>query len=264
MRALSCKNRVIKSVFVVIAALLCLISFCACNATEQEGSSAERRLYLLGFSYGEDGVVNAVVSISGGEELDCFATMLSDPKPQGAFYYSSRTTIVLHPDTIYSAVRGAMSQEDWSYNGIEYNRLKVVFRYDTIYKSVKSDGQIQVSGRYHLHSFPLDEGDSEFQVGLTRKSPNSAAWYGALAAGGVALAVALTVTFAVLIKRRKKDGTLVLQDDEDAEDEAKDGEDLSADDKESETVSVEGKEDEPTSSDGKEDKEKDIVADGGV
>ena len=95
---------------------------------------------------------------------------------------------------IFSAVEETLAQDGTLLNGQEYSTLKVIYDYDTIYKSIKSEGvRTKVSGNY-VHSFEVDK--TPFNTQLTRVMPRQSVWYGVAIAGAVViLAVALTLTY---------------------------------------------------------------------
>lgn len=128
----------------------------------------------------------------------CGAVWHSEKRKDGAFYNVTETTVTLAPDSIFSAVKESVPQEDLVYNDVEYNRLKVVLRYDTIYKSIKSNGEITREGQKYVHKYTLEKSLESDVFTLEMRTQNAASWYGTLL--GCALAVALVaigVTFAL-------------------------------------------------------------------
>lgn len=120
----------------------------------------------------------------------------SQRRKDGEFYFVSTTSISSNPQSIFSAVRASIPQEDLVHNDVRYNRLKVVLRYDTIYKSIKSDGEVTRKGRTYTHIFALDENLDDEIFTLEMRSPNSANWYATLV--GCALIVVLIAIVATL------------------------------------------------------------------
>lgn len=120
----------------------------------------------------------------------------SQRRKDGEFYFVSKTSISSNPQSIFSAVRASIPQEDLVHNDVRYNRLKVVLRYDTIYKSIKSDGEVTRKGRTYTHIFALDESLDNEVFTLEMRSPNSANWYATLV--GCALIVVLIAIVATL------------------------------------------------------------------
>ncbi len=128
----------------------------------------------------------------------CSAVWHSEKRKDGAFYNVSETTVTLAPDSIFSAVKESVPQEDLVHNDVEYNRLKVVLRYDTIYKSIKSNGEITREGRKYVHKYALDQSLESDVFTLEMRTQNAASWYGTLLGCAVAVAlVAIGVTFAL-------------------------------------------------------------------
>lgn len=128
----------------------------------------------------------------------CGAVWHSEKRKDGAFYNVSETTVTLAPDSIFSAVKESVPQEDLVHNDVEYNRLKVVLRYDTIYKSIKSNGEITREGRKYVHKYALDQSLESDVFTLEMRTQNAASWYGTLLGCAVAVAfVAIGVTFAL-------------------------------------------------------------------
>lgn len=122
----------------------------------------------------------------------------SEKRKDGAFYNVSETTVTLAPDSIFSAVKESVPQEDLVHNDVEYNRLKVVLRYDTIYKSIKSNGEITREGRKYVHKYALDQSLESDVFTLEMRTQNAASWYGTLLGCAVAVAlVAIGVTLAL-------------------------------------------------------------------
>ena len=109
---------------------------------------------------------------------------------------------------VYDEVLGRITDDDRIHDGVEYNHLKVVLRYDTIYKSISSDGDVAKSGRYYLHYFDFDKAQSEQTFSLHLKTQITANWYTLLIACVLVLAVVLlAVTLAIkgkLWQKKKK------------------------------------------------------------
>lgn len=225
-------KKIILTILVVALTLISAFSLFACN--EQSGEDVVRDLYIYDIEFeGDETSQNpsgeAVISDdsgentgesgeeSGGEQPServatvyvtfsktdrklegCGAVWHSEKRKDGAFYNVSETTVTLAPDSIFSAVKESVPQEDLVHNDVEYNRLKVVLRYDTIYKSIKSNGEITREGRKYVHKYALDQSLEIDVFTLEMRTQNAASWYGTLL--GCALAVALVaigVTFAL-------------------------------------------------------------------
>lgn len=225
-------KKITLTILVVALTLISAFSLFACN--EQSGEDVVRDLYIYGIEFEGDEMPQspsgeAVISDdssentgesnekNGGEQssnkvaiiyvtfsktdrkLDgCSAAWHSEKRKDGAFYNVSETTVTLAPDSIFSAVKESVPQEDLVYNDVEYNRLKVVLRYDTIYKSIKSNGEITREGQKYVHKYALEKSLESDVFTLEMRTQNAASWYGTLL--GCALAVALVaigVTFAL-------------------------------------------------------------------
>lgn len=224
-------KKITLTILVVALTLISAFSLFACN--EQDGEDAVRDLYIYGIEFEGDETQSpsgeAVISDdssentgesneeNGGEQSSekvatvyvtfsktdrklegCSAVWHSEKRKDGAFYNVSETTVTLAPDSIFSAVKESVPQEDLVYNDVEYNRLKVVLRYDTIYKSIKSNGEITREGQKYVHKYALEKSLESDVFTLEMRTQNAASWYGTLL--GCALAVALVaigVTFAL-------------------------------------------------------------------
>ena len=225
-------KKITLTILVVALTLISAFSLFACN--EQDGEDAVRDLYIYGIEFEGDETPQgpsdeAVISDdssentgesneqNGGEQssnkvaiiyvtfsktdrkLDgCSAVWHSEKRKDGAFYNVSETTVTLAPDSIFSAVKESVPQEDLVHNDVEYNCLKVVLRYDTIYKSIKSNGEITREGQKYVHKYALEKSLESDVFTLEMRTQNAASWYGTLL--GCALAVALVaigVTFAL-------------------------------------------------------------------
>ena len=225
-------KKITLTILVVALTLISAFSLFACN--EQDGEDSVRDLYIYGIEFEGDETPQspsgeAVISDdssentgesnekNGGEQssnkvaiiyvtfsktdrkLDgCSAAWHSEKRKDGAFYNVSETTVTIAPDSIFSAVKESVPQEDLVYNDVEYNRLKVVLRYDTIYKSIKSDGEITRAGRTYTHVFALDKSLENDVITLKMRSPNSANWYATLVCCALAIVlIAIVATLSV-------------------------------------------------------------------
>lgn len=217
-------KKITLTILVVALTLISAFSLFACN--EQSGEDVVRDLYIYDIEFegnetpqnpSGEAVISDDSSENGGEQPSekvatvyvtfsktdrklegCGAVWHSEKRKDGAFYNVSETTVTLAPDSIFSAVKESVPQEDLVHNDVEYNRLKVVLRYDTIYKSIKSNGEITREGRKYVHKYALDQSLGSDVFTLEMRTQNAASWYGTLL--GCALAVALVaigVTFAL-------------------------------------------------------------------
>lgn len=173
------------------------------DSSENNGESGENTGESSEESGGEQqgekvAIIHVTFSKTDRKLEGCGAVWHSEKRKDGAFYNVSETTVTLAPDSIFSAVKENVPQEDLVHNDVEYNRLKVVLRYDTIYKSIKSNGEITREGRKYVHKYALDQSLESDVFTLEMRTQNAASWYGTLL--GCALAamlVAIGVTFAL-------------------------------------------------------------------
>lgn len=189
---------VIATVFI---AALCLTLFSACNAQQPEDESeVVRDLYLKSIVFSDDETAIVYLSFAQNEDKIDGAQVLwtSEDASSGIWYKTSKTHIVADSARIFSAVKDAIPQESLINDGVQYNRLKVVIRYDTIYKSIKSDGEVESVNRVYSHFFTLDESSENQVFTLTLKSANSANWYSALIAAAIVVAAAMCALFLIV------------------------------------------------------------------
>lgn len=213
-----------KITLIILALALTLISafsLFACNKENNEDVVRDLYIYNIEFEQStenpsEEAVISDDSGESNGESSEkvaivyvtfsktdrklkgCGAVWHSEKRKDGAYYNVSETTVTLAPDSIFSAVKESVPQEDLVHNDVEYNRLKVVLRYDTIYKSIKSNGEITREGWKYVHKYALDQSLESDVFTLEMRTQNAASWYGTLL--GCALLVALAaigVTFAL-------------------------------------------------------------------
>lgn len=144
----------------------------------------------------------AYVGFAGKEEkkLPITATWETSKHDEG-FYSVTESKITLTPDSIFSAVNGTLTQDEKIYDGKEYSSLKVQLRYDTIYKIIKSEGNVKKVNKTYIHTFDLDESQSNFNTTLVLTQPKQSAWYGTLA--GCAGAVLIIIIVVSQIWRKK-------------------------------------------------------------
>lgn len=205
----------------VFASAFCLV---ACNEQQEDEGDITRDLYVYTIAFEDAGAMDeesyAKVQADADSTTDKTAIVYltfsktnrkieganaiwhSEKRKDGEFYFVTTIKILLSPESIFSAVKESIPQEDLVKDEVEYNRLKVVLRYDTIYKSIKSDGEITRSGRTHTHAFALDENLQNDVFTLEMRSANSANWYAVLTA--CALGVVLILIIATLAVKGAK------------------------------------------------------------
>ncbi len=186
-------------VAIVVAVALCLALFTACNKTEPDSEDEiQRDLYLSSIAFlpdSEEAVVYLTFAQSGDKIEGASVGWKSEDASSGVWYKTSNTYIIAPSARIFSAVQNSIPQERLISDGVQYNRLKVIIRYDTIYKSIKSDGETSAANRVYSHFFTLDEGSESQTFTLTLKTANSANWYGILIALAIVMAAAACVAF---------------------------------------------------------------------
>lgn len=179
----------------LMAVLLMAIPLSACDRIDNTRAERIYRLDIVQAGQTDEGVV-AYVALSSNEGI-ADANYLSYVHSDGTFYDRQEIWLTLSPKSIYSAVYDRLAQEEGVMDVLENNRLIVIFRYDTIYKSIKSNGKVVRSGGKYVHCFELDSQSDQDTIYLTRRAANSASWYTVLAASGLILLALLTL-FVVL------------------------------------------------------------------
>ncbi len=211
-------NKLSKIIALILVSVFCLILLCACNASgDVDDEVIQRNLYLASIVFSQaqnNDVDNADTASQDGEPTAYIYLTFSqtDEKIEGAtatwssvageqslWYATTHTYIDVDASRIFSAVEQSIPQERLVFEEVEYNRLKVIIRYDTIYKSIKSDGEIHVTGRNYNHFFTLDESVDNQRFTLSLTSAKSANWYSALLAGGIVV-FALATTIYLIAK----------------------------------------------------------------
>ncbi len=215
------------TLIILVVALTLISAFClfACNKEDDEDVVRDLYIYDVEFEQStenpsEEAVICGDSSEESGDSSEnvaivyvtfsktdrklegCSAVWHSQKHKDGAFYNVSETTVTLAPDSIFSAVKESVPQEDLVHNDVQYNRLKVVLRYDTIYKSIKSNGEITRVGRKYVHKYALDQSLESDVFTLEMRTQNAASWYGTLL--GCALLVALAAIGVTLVLKGVK------------------------------------------------------------
>ncbi len=201
------KRRTVYISALIAVLLIATVFLFACNSGVSEGDY-EYGVYIRRTLYNPD-----------AQEMTVYVSVTSDTtktiegatgnwhykkSTENAFYSRYDYTVSFSPKTIFSAVKDSLTQEQLNVDGVEYNVLKLVFEYATIYKSLSSDGERLKIGSTYLHDFALDETNEEFATTLSLRVQNSATWYGVLVAVAVAVFGAIIGT---LLARRKKYAT---------------------------------------------------------
>ena len=216
-------NRIKKiTLFLLVFTLVFASAFflVACNEQQEDEGDITRDFYVYAIAFEDAGATeeesSAKVQADADSSADKTAIVYltfsktdrkieganalwhSEKRKDGEFYFVTTIKISLSPESIFSAVKESIPQEDLVKDEVEYNRLKVVLRYDTIYKSIKSDGEITRAGRTYTHVFALDESLENDVITLKMRSPNSANWYATLVCCALAIVlIALVATLSV-------------------------------------------------------------------
>ncbi len=198
----------------VISLFALSLSLCGCSqdVLDEEQSYIERELYFQSAAFFEDGTtLVAYVGFSGDDNQKIEGTTagwLSTSGVYNVWYNQSNTLISICPSTIFSAVDALIPQEERILDGIEYSVLKVYLKYDTIYKSIKSDAQSVVKkGKTYTHLFDIESDVASQSYTLHLKQQNSASWYSVLISACIvvcALAVGLYLSIKGGLWRNKK------------------------------------------------------------
>lgn len=206
--AQNCKIRVLSALFVLMICLFAIFAFVGCDKNETV-SPVSYGIYLKGFAYDEQTLtVTAHVSVSGSAEQRLSGVKATGERrafDENLFYKRTNISVELDAESIYSAVRERMTQEVWVKDGTRYESLKVVMRYDTIYKSIVTNGARHPASGGYVDLLPLDEvGRQEFEI--SQRSQNSANWYSLLVAAGImALAAGMAIYLAWANKKEKRE-----------------------------------------------------------
>lgn len=182
----------------IVSIVLCLIALSACD----DVSETNNYDYVLRVKSVEivDGEVVVHVDKSGdGDEIVGTEGVYRVWTEYGDFYNEIKTVFVFDGETIFSATENFLAQYGGNYGVEDFSSLKIVFDYDTIYKSTKSDGEVSKVGSGYVHSHEIERGENSFT--LERRYPRSSAWYGLTA--GVAVFAVVVAGVVVLIKRGK-------------------------------------------------------------
>lgn len=200
--------RKILRVFAVLACLLMAGVLSACDQNKNaprkiiKENTVTRALYLVDFAFDDEGTVGyATVAFKGEEEQKLESTLLwkSVTYADGAMYNAEDVEMTVNSSELFYEVDNRTREDKDNRN---YG-LKVKLRYDTIYKSIKSDAEIAKDGRTYSHYFRVEEDAPSVTFGLHLKNPNSAGWYSVLIASVLAFGIVLTVVIYAVKKKRK-------------------------------------------------------------
>ena len=189
-------KQVLYIVTVMLMCLFCAIGFTACNGKEKESVVREREytLYYGGIYFGDDGVAYAFATMSGKEENKLVTTLkwVSKTYEYNTWFKQEDVSMTVNSKALYADMDGFLTQEQRTHDGVYYDDLKVVVRYDTIYKSIRSDAEIVKVGKNYTHRFKTDKTLEAQEFNLAMKTQNTANWYTMLIASVIIFGVALT------------------------------------------------------------------------
>lgn len=179
------KIRILSIVLIVCMLMGMATLFTACDKQEDSlTTTSNRGMYLGAIDFDVENKIAYVTVTFGGDTNDLIegvtSTWSAQKRKVNAWYNESVNKISVNSASIYSAVVDRIPQENLVYNEEQYEQLKVRLRYDTIYKSVKSDGEKLRNVTNYSHYFYLDENTDSQVFTLTMKSQNSANWYSLL------------------------------------------------------------------------------------
>lgn len=208
------KNRILSIVLIVCMLVGITMLFTACDNQEDSPTiTSNRGLYLGAIDFDVENKIAYVTVTFGGDANDLIegvtSTWSAQKRKVNAWYNESVSKISVNSTSIYSAVKDRIPQENLVYNEELYEQLIVRLRYDTIYKSVKSDGEVLRNVTDYSHYFYLDENMDSQVFTLTMKSQNSANWYSLLIGCALIFIVVSVLIFLALKgklwqKKRKK------------------------------------------------------------
>ncbi len=201
------KRKITTKIALIAATLVVVIFssllFSACDKTETSGEY-EYGMYIRRLSYDPDNhELTIFAGITNNDNLKVEGTVANwhyVKKQENAFYNAYNYEVNFAPATIFSVLKDTLTQEQLNVDGIEYDVLKLVFEYATIYKSLKGGEYIGKSDGVYLHDYDLDETSLDYTAYMTYRTQNSATWYGVLISAAVVL---LGVIIGVIFARRK-------------------------------------------------------------
>ena len=168
-----------------------MLTFVACSNT---GDTVD---YIYGVYIKSVSVENGVCTVCVSREENQHLVGKSSIEvyiEQGSFFEKYTYNVRFDGYSIFSAVEEALAQDGTLLNGQEYSTLKIIYDYDTIYKSMKSDGVRTKNNGKYIHSFAVES--SSFDVQLTRNVARQSMWYAVAIAGAVVLlGGGLTLTY---------------------------------------------------------------------
>lgn len=204
----NCKNRLLSCVFALLICLVLPFSLAGCDKNESVSKTAYN-LYLVGCGYDEETLtVTAYVALSGTEEQRLEGVRAEGERKveRDMFYNRTNISLEINSPAIYAAVAARDVMTAQGEEGEEpqiYEDLKVALRYDTIYKSVVTNGVRHPSRGGFVHLLQLTS-DEQTEFTLSQRTQNSANWYALLIAAGIVFFAAITAVYLANANRKEK------------------------------------------------------------
>lgn len=203
-------RRIVAAVALVALAVLTAIMLTACNKSfspvSQETSQGVISLYDVEVT--ENGVFAYWTRYEVEEplaEVKCEDTDISGTA--GKFWNVTELHVAFSSAEVYAATRGYISA-DASLSAAAQDGLKIVFVYDTMDRSIESNGDKIRIGTAYRHTLDVGENDGETVFSARLKYAASASWYSVLigcAAGALALGAAAAAVVKGRLWQRKKE-----------------------------------------------------------
>lgn len=192
----------LSKILTLILLLAVLVTLVACNSVSDLVPYAYG-VYISDVAVDENGV--CTVRLSRGEtDYLVGESVINVAVYEEGFWARYTYDVSFDGKAIFSAVEECLAQNGTLLNGQQFSTLKIIYDYDTIYKSMKSNNSATKNGKSYKHSFVVEK--EPFVATLTRDVPRQSAWYGVAIAGAVVLlSGGLTLTYARGKYGRKKD-----------------------------------------------------------
>lgn len=194
-------KRTLTCVLACLTMLLTVLGLSACdekiNGTVTTDTPHD--LYVKTIEYDGQETMTVIIGFSGEDEKKLTSTSnWHNVRRNGDLKIYQDVEITLNPSDIFKEVSNALTDEDFENDGVEYKRLKIALRYDTMYKSIKTNGEVTKVKNVYRHVFQLDETSQNEMPKLSLYNYNSATWYTLLICGVVLAAVIVVCLIAAL------------------------------------------------------------------